>query len=323
MGIERCGNDTEWPAIKTIAVVGCGVIGSGWATYYLAKGFDVIATDPAAGAETSLRRTVAEYWPAVERIGLNHGASPERLTFETNAAKAAERADFIQENGPERIEIKRRLIAELDAAAPTHALIASSSSGILISDFQEAALHPERVLLGHPFNPPHLIPLVEVVGGKLTSMEAIRRALEFYTAIGKKPIYIRREMKGHVANRLQAALWREAFYLVNQGVVSVSEIDTAIANGPGLRWALLGPFLNLHLSGGNGGIRHMLEHLGPPIESWWRDLGDISITPEVVEELADGVDAELEPFDFLRTIEQRDDLLLRLLELKRERDQLP
>jgi carnitine 3-dehydrogenase len=309
--------------VRTIAVVGCGLIGSSWAAYYLARGFEVIATDPSADAETRLRKMVAEFWPGVERADAAPRTWRERLTFEKDAAKAAEKADFIQENGPERIDIKRELIAQLEVAAPVDALIVSSSSGISASEIQSAAKHPERVLVGHPFNPPHMIPLVEVVGGKLTSSESVQRALAFYTAIGKKPIHIRRELKGHVANRLQAALWREAFYLVEQGAVSVSEIDAAIVNGPGLRWALLGPFLNLHLSGGDGGIRHFLEHLGPPIESWWRDLGDITITPKLIEQLVDGVSAELEPFDLARMTAERDEVLLRLLELKRRHNQLP
>lgn len=314
--------DIDSLTVNTVAVVGCGLIGSSWATYYLARGFDVTATDPALGAEDRLRERVDEFWPAVERAGLGKDASRDRLTFEKDTAKAIEKADFIQENGPERIPVKRELIARLDDAAPVNTLIATSSSGILVSEMQDAAKHPERVVLGHPFNPPHLIPLVEVVGGRLTSRQAVQHALAFYAAIGKKPIHLRREMKGHVANRLQAALWREAFYLVDQGVVSVAEIDTAIANGPGLRWAILGPFLNLHLSGGNGGIRQMLEHLGPPMEAWWRELGDISITPKVIEELVDGVNSELEPFNLSRMIDQRDDVLLSLLELKRRHDQL-
>jgi carnitine 3-dehydrogenase len=308
--------------VKTIAVVGCGVIGSSWAAYFLARGFDVTATDP-AGAEDRLRARIDRCWPALERTGLSEGASRERLVFAKDAARAVAGADFIQENGPERLDVKRELLAEMDAAAPAGTLIATSSSGIRVSDLQDAARRPERVLLGHPFNPPHLVPLVEVAGGRLTSAGAVQRALDFYAAIGKKPIHIRREMKGHVANRLQAALWREACYLVDQGVASVADIDTAIAHGPGLRWALLGPFLNLHLSGGDAGLRHVLEHLGPPIESWWRDLGDLSITAEVMEKLIAGVDAELEPFDLSRMVEQRDDVLIRLLELKKEQDQLP
>src|SRR6266850_1421915 len=201
-----------------VAVVGTGVIGASWAACFLAKGFDVVATDPAEGAEARLRSLVSDFWPALKRIGLAPGASPARLKFDSDLTSTVAGAAFIQENGPERVDVKRDLIARIDAAAPANTLIATSSSGILISEIQNAAArHPERVLVGHPFNPPHLIPLVEVVGGHATSAVAIEQALAFYTALGKKPIHIRREIKGHVANRLQAALWREAFYLVSKG----------------------------------------------------------------------------------------------------------
>jgi len=300
-----------------VAVVGTGVIGASWAACFLAKGFDVIATDPAEGAEARLRSLVSDFWPALARIGLAPDASPARLKFDSNLASTVAEAVFVQENGPERVDIKRDLIARIDAAAPANTLIATSSSGVLISEIQNAAAHhPERVLLGHPFNPPHLIPLVEVVGGHATSAVAIEQALAFYTALGKKPIHIRREIKGHVANRLQAALWREAFYLVSQGIASVSEIDTAIANGPGLRWALLGPFLNIHISGGPGGIAHVLEHLGPPLESRWNDLGTVTLSAELKKQLADGVDEELAGTDLAALTAQRDALLLFLLEQK-------
>ena len=300
-----------------VAVVGTGVIGASWAACFLAKGFDVVATDPAEGAEARLRSLVSDFWPALERIGLAPDASPARLKFDSNLASTVAEAVFVQENGPERVDIKRDLIARIDAAAPANTLIATSSSGVLISEIQNAAAHhPERVLLGHPFNPPHLIPLVEVVGGHATSAVAIEQALAFYTALGKKPIHIRREIKGHVANRLQAALWREAFYLVSQGIASVSEIDTAIANGPGLRWALLGPFLNIHISGGPGGIAHVLEHLGPPLESRWNDLGTVTLSAELKKQLADGVDEELAGTDLAALTAQRDALLLFLLEQK-------
>ena len=245
------------PLPGRIAVVGTGVIGASWAAYFLAKGFDVAATDPAAGAENRLRTLVDGFWPALEHVGLAAGASRSRLRFDPDIMGAVEGCAFIQENGPERVDVKRDLLAKISAAAPSDSLIATSSSGILISDIQDAAACPERVLLGHPFNPPHLMPLVEVVGGRLTSADAIEKALAFYKSIGKKPIHIRREVKGYVANRLQAALWREAFYLVEQGIASVEDVDTAIAHGPGLRWALLGPFLNLHMSGGPGGIAHV------------------------------------------------------------------
>jgi carnitine 3-dehydrogenase len=304
------------PISGRIAVVGTGVIGASWAAYFLAKGFDVAATDPADGAEKRLRTLVDGFWPALEHIGLAAGASPNRLRFDPDIARAVEGCAFIQENGPERVDVKRNLLARISAVAPSDSLIATSSSGILISDIQDAAASPERVLLGHPFNPPHLIPLVEVVGGRLTSKDAIKKALAFYGSIGKKPIHIQREVKGHVANRLQAALWREAFYLVEQGIASVEDVDTAIAHGPGLRWALLGPFLNLHLSGGAGGIAHVLEHLGPPLESWWRELGNITLNEDLNEAIARGVAEELGAADLAHLTSQRDDLLLALLRLK-------
>jgi carnitine 3-dehydrogenase len=310
-------------SIKRIAVIGTGVIGASWAAYFLARGFDVTATDPAEGAEARLRELVDSFWPALKRIGLAEGASRDRLRFDSDLARTVAEADFIQENGPERTDIKRDLYARIDAAARPDVLIATSSSGLLISDLQDAASHPERIVLGHPYNPPHLIPLVEVLGGRLTSEEAVQRAMQFYTDIGKKPIHIRREVKGCVGNRLQAALWREAFSLVEQGVASVSDIDTAIAHGPGLRWALLGPFLNLHLSGGAGGITHMLEHLGAPIESWWQDLGTVNIDHQLIATLAQGVADELDGKNLAQMTAQRDDILLSLLKLKADADKLP
>jgi carnitine 3-dehydrogenase len=290
-----------------IAVVGTGVIGASWAALFLAHGHDVVATDPAPGAEERLRADVA----AVA------GASPERLTFTSDPAEAAAAADFVQENGPEREDVKHALYAVLDEAARPDVVLASSSSGMLPTVIARGcARHPERVLVGHPFNPPHLIPLVEVVPGERTGEEAVERALAFYTAVGKKPIRLRRELPGHVANRLQAALWQEAYSLVERGVASVADIDTAVTSGPGLRWAVVGPFLSQHLSGGPGGIAHNLEHLGPPIEAWWRDLGRVSITPELIATLASGVDDELAGVDPAELLARRDAVLTTLLAAK-------
>jgi 3-hydroxyacyl-CoA dehydrogenase len=196
-------------------------------------------------------------------------------------------------------------------------VLASSSSGLLPSVIAGGAgKHPERVLVGHPFNPPHLIPLVEVVPGERTSDTAVERAMAFYTAVGKKPIRVRQEVPGHIANRLQAALWQEAYSLVDRGVATVADIDTAIANGPGLRWAVLGPFLNQHLSGGAGGIAHILEHLGPPTEAWWRDLRSVTLTPELVAKLVAGVDDELAGTDTAELVARRDTVLNALLAAK-------
>src|SRR5215510_1477810 len=205
-------------AVERIAIVGTGVIGASWAAQYLARGFDVIATDPGPNAEPNLRAYVDAAWPALTQIGLTAGASRDRLSFTTDMKKALAQADFVQENAPERPEFKIKLFAEMDDATPVDSIIASSSSGITPSVMQTNCTHPERVLVGHPFNPPHIIPLVEVVGGTKTSPEAIQSAMAFYASIGKKPIQLRKELPGHVANRLQAALYREMLYLIEQGV---------------------------------------------------------------------------------------------------------
>ncbi len=227
------------------------------------------------------------------------------------------RADVVLESGPERLETKRELFARLDAVAGPEVLLASSSSGLVPSSFQDAcARHPERVLVAHPFNPPHLVPLVEVVGGRATSEEAVEAALALLRHLGKKPIRIRREVPGHVANRLQAALWREAYHLVDTGVVSVADLDVAIASGPGLRWSLLGPIATQHVSGGPGGFAHVMAHLGPPMVEWWRDLGDPELTQELVDRLVHGIDDELDGADVDELVVRRDRALAELIELK-------
>ncbi len=302
--------------VRRVAVVGTGVIGASWTAYFLAQGLDVNATDPSPGAEERLRQAVAQHWPTLERFGLAAGASVDRLRFHDSLEDAVAVADFVQENGPERMDFKIELFRRMDAAAPPDAILASSSSGLAISGVQSGCAHPQRVVLGHPFNPPHLIPLVEVIGGELTSSETIERTLAFYAAIGKRPIHVKREVKGHIANRLQAALWREAFHLVEQGVASVADIDTAIAHGPGLRWAVMGPFMNLHLSGGAGGIAHVLAHLGGPIEDWWKDLGAPSMTPALKAQVSEGVAQELGARRTAELEAARDTLLLNLIRAK-------
>ena len=293
--------------IKRVGVIGTGVIGISWATHFLGKGLHVTASDPGPDAENKLRNGIRMYAPDLPQ---------DRLHFEQDPAVAVQDVQFVQENGPERLELKKDLFKLLDAATPPDVLLVSSSSGIAVSEFQAAAVHPQRILLGHPFNPPHLIPLVEVCGGKATAETAIQRTMDFYEAIGKKPVRLRKEMKGHIANRLQAALWQEAFYLVQQGVASVEDIDLAISQGPGLRWALLGPFLNLHLSGGEGGIRHSLEHLGPPMESWMKDLGKVEINQALIDLLSQGVSRQLEGRNLQEIIRERNKVLVALMALK-------
>lgn len=311
----------QFESIKTVAIVGCGVIGASWAAFYLAKGFDVIAYDPAEGAQQRLQEWVSTFWEDLSQMGLAEGANLNRLRFESDLNQAVKDADFVQENGPERLDIKHLLYAQMDAAAPKHAIFASSSSGLKISDIQNVCQHPERVVLGHPFNPPHLLPLVEVIGGEKTDAVVVEQTLAFYQSLGKKAIRIHKEVPGHVANRLQAALWREAFYLVEQGVCSAQDVDTAITAGPGLRWALLGPYLNMQLAN-NDGFAHAMEHLGPPMTSWWNDLGSVTVDEALIESLDAQVGTWLEDLDGVNLRQERDTALLELLKL-REASNLP
>lgn len=310
--------------MRTAAVIGTGVIGAGWAALFLARGLDVRAYDPAPGAEQRLRDVIRDAWPALTRLGLAAGASAERLTFAASAAEAVQHAGFVQESGPEGTSLKRALLAELDAVTPGDVPIASSSSGLLPSRLQEMATrHPERVLVGHPFHPAYLIPLVEVVPGGRSVPAVVDAALSFYSSLGKRPILVRHEVPGHVTNRLQAALWQEAYSLVERGVATVADIDAAISSGPGLRWALLGPLANQHLSGGPGGLAHTLEHLGPPAQEWMDDLGRARLTPELAGLLVSGMENELDGIDRTALVAQRDELLVDLIAEKRRRPALP
>ena len=286
--------------VRRIAIVGTGVIGASWAALYLARGFDVVASDPGPKAEANLRKYVQEAWSDLTAIGLSPGASRDRLIFASSLAGAVAGADLIQENGPERPDFKMKLFADIDDAAPVTSIIASSSSGITPSVMQSKAKHPERILVGHPFNPPHLIPLVEVVGGAKTSPEYIQRAMAFYASIGKKPILLKKEIPGHVANRLQVALFKEVLYLIEQDVLSVADADAAVSWGPGLRWGIMGPSLQFHLAGGAGGIKHFFEGVFAGLTPLLSALGNPQVTPELKQKVTEGVLAEAGD----RTVEQ-------------------
>ena len=303
--------------VRRIAIVGTGVIGASWAAEFLAKGFDVIATDPAPNAEANLRKYVDAAWPALTAKGLADKASRDRLTFTLDMKKAVSGADLVQENGPERKDFKIQLFAEMDAATPPDSIIASSSSGLTMSVMQSACKHPERCVIGHPFNPPHMIPLVEVVGGEKTSPDAVRRAIEFYASIGKKPIHLRKEVVGHVANRLQAAIYREVVNLINLGVVDVADADTAVCWGPGLRWGVMGPTMLFHLGGGQGGIQHFMEHLSGPVAMWWKDLGSFTEWPAgSKEQIVAGVKEAADGRTVDELAQMRDAVLLELVKLR-------
>lgn len=303
--------------MSTIAVVGTGQIGASWASLFLARGHDVVATDPGDGAEARLRASIAAAWPALEMIGLAAGADPERVRFVADVRDALPGADFVQESGPEVLALKHELVATIDAILDPAVVVASSTSGFMPSEIQAPAIHPGRFLVGHPFNPPHLIPLVEVVGGVHTTDASVEFAMDFYRGLGRHPIRLRRELPGHIANRLQAAIWREAFALVESGAVSVADLDAAVSEGPGLRWALLGPFLNMQAAGGAGGVTHALEHLGGPIRQWAADLREYPKSDDYIAVIAAGVDDALAGRDFGEILHARDAVLLRLLDEKR------
>jgi carnitine 3-dehydrogenase len=304
---------------QRIAVIGAGTIGASWAAAFLARGHEVTAYDPAAGDEAFMRRFIDNAWPTLEKLGhVVRGADPKRISFPSNVATTVKGAAFVQESGPEREDVKIGLFAEIDAALPAEVVIASSSSGLLISRVSVQCKHPERCVIGHPFNPPHLIPLVEVVGGEKTSPEAIAKAMEFYRALGKHPIHIKKEVRGHAANRLQAALWREAIHLVAEGVVSVADADAAIAYGPGLRWALMGPHLTFHLAGGEGGMSHFMSHIGPAVQSWMDDLGQARLTEPVQKMIIDGVAAEAGSRSIADLQRWRDRKLIEILKVSGE-----
>lgn len=305
--------------ISRVAIIGGGLIGSSWAALFLAHGLEVSVQDPVDGFETRVREFVSRAWPDLKAFGAKEDIPPfERLHFAHDIESACQNVDFVQECGPDRIGVKRLIVAEIEAALDPDILISSSTSALLASDIQEGAQHPERILVGHPFNPPHLMPLVEIVAGRLTSASAVAEAREFYTRLKREVILVEKEVIGHIANRLSAALFREAVHLVSAGIASVEDVDRAVSFGPGLRWALMGPHLTYHLGGGAGGYRGYMKHLGPTQTDRWAELGEPELNPETIAKLVEGVDAELLALDQDRLAEMRDKALVGLIKLKQD-----
>ncbi len=296
-----------------MGLVGTGVIGAGWAARCLARGLDVVATDPSPKGEAALRAAVDNAWPALERLGLAPDADRRRLRFAASIAEVAAKADFIQESAPEREDLKRRLVAEIDRAARPEVVIASSSSGLLPSNIQADCKHPERVLIGHPFNPVYLLPLVEIVGGKRTSAQSIAIARAFYSSIGMRPLHVRNEIPGYIADRLQEALWREILHLVNDGIATTGEIDDAMTYGPGLRWAFMGTNLIYHLAGGDAGMRHMLEQFGPALKLPWTKLEAPELTTRLIDLMVEGTQAQAGARTIKELERWRDECLIRVM----------
>jgi carnitine 3-dehydrogenase len=300
--------------VSRVACVGAGVIGGGWVAHFLARGYDVTAWDPASDAEPKLRRLVDAAWPALEAIGLAEGASRDRLRVVDGLAEATAEAHFVQESAPERLPLKVKLLADLDAVTPPEVVIASSTSGFGMTDMQVDCERPQRFVVGHPFNPPYLIPLVEVVGGKQTDDAVVGWAAHFYEQAGKRVITMAHEVPGFIANRLQEAVWREALHMVDKGEATVAQIDTAMTEGPGLRWAFMGPYLTFHLAGGEGGMAHMLDHFGPALEEPWTRLKAPELTRELRDQVVRECDAEVAGRTTAELVARRDRGLVAVLQ---------
>lgn len=293
--------------VTTVAILGAGTIGASWAALFAARGLTVRVWDPAEGFEQRTIAAIETAKPALLALGLTvDGGAFDAVSYHGTPERACLGAGFIQESAPERLEPKRGLFAEIASAVGTDTVIASSTSGLLMSTIQEGLPFADRMVVGHPFNPPHLIPLVEVVGGQATDPAAIDWLMAFYAAHGKKPIRLHKEVPGHMVNRIQAALWREAVSAVDSGLASVADVDAAIAYGPGLRWAIQGPHLTFALAGGAGGFAHFLEHFGPGIEDWWADMSTPKLTTELRQQLSDGVSDEAAGRDPLALAAERD-----------------
>ncbi|HET7068469.1 MAG TPA: 3-hydroxyacyl-CoA dehydrogenase NAD-binding domain-containing protein [Nocardioides sp.] len=300
-------------AVRTVTVIGTGVIGGGWAAHFLRRGYDVVAWDPGPGARERLEAMLDNAWPSLERLGLSGGARRDRLRWADTLEEALAGADFVQESSPEVLDRKVALLSEIDRLTDPDVVVASSTSGLLMSDMAVDCVHPERFVVGHPFNPPYLIPLVEVVGGQKTDPDAVTWADEFYTLAGKRSLRMDHEVPGFVGNRVQEALWREALHMVDSGQATVQQIDDSIAYGPGLRWAIMGPMLTFHLAGGPGGMGHMLDHFGPALLEPWTRLEAPELTPQLRDRVVAGVEEEAGGRTVAQLEQKRDAFLVDLL----------
>ena len=295
--------------VSHTSCLGGGVIGASWAALFLASGRSVALFDPAADTERAVKSYIETAWPTLEQLGLTTNGNPDNIRFCKSAADAVDGADFIQENVPERLAIKCATFAEIEPVLQDTAIVASSASGLMLSQMQEGWQNPARFVLGHPFNPPHLIPLVEVLGNEATEEGVVEEACAFYEGVGKVTIKLHKEKNGHVANRLQAAIWREAISLVAEGVASVEDVDKAVWAGPGLRWATMGPTMLFHLGAGAGGLQAFFDHFSDTFNGWWDDLGQIHLNDEIIAAIIKGVEAEADGQSVQELAARRDALL--------------
>ncbi|MCM3283361.1 3-hydroxyacyl-CoA dehydrogenase NAD-binding domain-containing protein [Staphylococcus capitis] len=295
-----------------VAVVGTGVIGSGWITRMLSHGHEVIATDPSEGAYERMLAQVKQNWPYAEQMGLADNASLENLTFTTDLKEAVKEVEHIQENVPEVEEIKDTVLREIDFYASPYATIGSSTSGIMPSELQKNLSHPERLVVAHPFHPVYILPLVEIVPGKQTSEENTIKAKQFYEGIGMDVLHVRHEIEGHIADRLMEALWREALHIVNDGIATTEEVDKAFTHAAGLRYAQYGPFMTFHLAGGEGGMRHMLKQFGPALKKPWTKLVAPELTEDLYDKVVTGSEASSQGYTMSELDQKRNEFLIKV-----------
>ena len=297
-----------------VASLGGGVIGASWTALFLASGRSVAVFDPDPDVERKVRDYIDMAWPAMEAIGLIENGTPDAVRFAGSAAEAVEGADFVQESVPERLPIKHATFAEIEPVLADHAVVASSASGLTLAEMGAGWRDPRRLVLGHPFNPPHLVPLVEVMGEE----EAAAKAERFYEAVGKVTIRVKKGMPGHVSNRLQAALWREAIHLIVEDVASVEDVDKAIWAGPGLRWAAMGPTMQFSTSAGPGGMASFIDHFKDTFNGWWDDLGQVYLDDAVAEKIVAGVAEASKGKSVAEIAAERDRLIVAFQRARRE-----
>ena len=303
------------PSIQTVGIAGTGLIGAGWAARLMIRGIDVVAYDVSEAAEPKLRAAIDVAWPSMRKLLGPTLGRPGRLTFTTDLAAMAAQAEFIHEAAPEREALKIALFRDLDAVAPPHVVLASSSSGFLPTRLQAECRHPERVLIGHPFNPVYLLPLVETVPGERTSDEAMRRAGAYFEAIGMHVLRLKREIDGYVCDRLQEALWREALHILDKDVASTGDIDNSIVYSAGLRWAFMGSFLTYHLAGGPGGMRDFIKQFDPTLELPWTELRFPAWNEALERRLVEGCEAQADGRSVAEIEAQRNDILVDMMGL--------
>jgi carnitine 3-dehydrogenase len=304
--------------VRRVTNIGAGPIGGGWSAHFLARGYRVITYLHDAAEEGPLRQLVETAWVSLEALGLAEGASLENLDCTTDLAEACAEADFVQESVPEDLALKQALYEVLGELVPAEVVIASSTSGLSMTDIQARCSTPERTVVAHPFNPPYLLPLVEMIGGERTAPETVAWAADFYRLVGKAPLVMERELPGFIATRLQEALWREALHMVANGEATVEQIDLAVATGPGPRWAVMGPCMAFHVASGEGGMAHNLDHFGPALKLPWTRLEAPELTPELRQRMVDGCAREAAGRDFAVLAEARDRALAEVLRAVRE-----